>query len=192
LKDSKDSITQENFDRLLNWLDPERSRAGEKYEAIRLRLIKIFVVRGCIDADALADETINRVTRKVEEVSNQYVGDPSNYFYAVARKVYLEYLRVTSRSATISLPDQDVERIPIPAPALNGVQETEVLLRATEECLKALSKENRDLLFAYYMETDNRKTLAHQVGVTQMALRQRMHRLRIALRRCIESKLSYE
>ena len=175
----------------------ERSRAGEKYEAIRLRLIRIFVARGCIDADALADTTINRVTRKVEEVSNQYVGDPSLYFYAVAQKVYLEYLRVTSRSATISLPDRDVERIPLPAPALNEVQEQEVLLSAVDECLKTLSKENRDLVLAYYgdprfLETDHRKMLAHRVGVSHTALRQRMHRLRFALRRCIESKLSYE
>jgi len=33
-------LTQEAFDRLLGWLDPDRESAGEKYEAIRLRLIK--------------------------------------------------------------------------------------------------------------------------------------------------------
>ena len=39
-------LTQELFDTLLDWLDPDRERAGQKYETIRLKLIKIFTSRG--------------------------------------------------------------------------------------------------------------------------------------------------
>jgi hypothetical protein len=39
-------LTQELFDPLLDWLDPDRERAGHKYETIRLKLIKIFTSRG--------------------------------------------------------------------------------------------------------------------------------------------------
>ena len=53
-------LTQELFDTLLDWLDPDRERAGHRYETIRLRLIKIFTSRGCPEAEELADETINR------------------------------------------------------------------------------------------------------------------------------------
>ena len=52
-------LTQESFDALLNWLDPRREEAGQKYEDIRLRLIKIFTCRGCLEPEDLADETIN-------------------------------------------------------------------------------------------------------------------------------------
>src|SRR5262245_21687271 len=57
-------MTPEEFDRLLLWLNPDRDKAGEKYEWIRKRLIKIFVCRGCNVPEELADKTINRVARK--------------------------------------------------------------------------------------------------------------------------------
>ena len=44
-------LTQEAFDALLAWLDPEREAAGRKYEEIRLRLIKLFTCRGCSEPD---------------------------------------------------------------------------------------------------------------------------------------------
>ncbi|HEY7785163.1 MAG TPA: hypothetical protein VIB00_10575, partial [Pyrinomonadaceae bacterium] len=55
-------LTQESFDALLHWLDPQRDRAGLRYEEIRRSLIKIFACRGCAEPEDLADETINRVS----------------------------------------------------------------------------------------------------------------------------------
>src|SRR5687767_5895715 len=86
-------VTQQAFDRLLDWLDADRDSAGSKYERIRVRLIKIFTCRGCGEADDLADETINRVTAKLGDIVESYSGDPALYFYGVAQKVHLEYLR---------------------------------------------------------------------------------------------------
>lgn len=86
-------ISQEAFDTMLDWLDADRERAGCKYEAIRLRLIKIFTCRGCQAAEELADETINRVIGRIVEIANGYRGDPALYFYGVAQKVFLEYSR---------------------------------------------------------------------------------------------------
>ena len=86
-------ITRETFESLLEWLDPDRVRAGRKYGDIRLRLVKIFMWRGCHDAEDLADETIDRVASKVSAIKESYSGDPAWYFYGVARKVLMENLR---------------------------------------------------------------------------------------------------
>ena len=86
-------LTQGGFDALLNWLDADRERAALKYEAIRLRLIKIFTCRGCCEAEELTDETINRVVARVADIAPQYEDDPALYFYGVSHKVHLEYLR---------------------------------------------------------------------------------------------------
>ena len=43
-------LNQEAFDELLAWLNPDRERAGRKYEDIRQRLIRIFMHRGCLTA----------------------------------------------------------------------------------------------------------------------------------------------
>src|SRR6185503_4743764 len=86
-------LSQESFDALLDWLDPDRERAGQKYEDIRQRLIRIFASRSCYEAEDLADETINRVANKVQEMRSSYEGNPALFFYAVGNKVHLEYLR---------------------------------------------------------------------------------------------------
>ena len=57
-------LTKESFDTLLAWLDANPDAAARKYEQIRTRLIKIFVCRGCLESEDLADETIDRVARR--------------------------------------------------------------------------------------------------------------------------------
>ena len=92
------SITAENFQILLRWLDGNAETAGEKYERIRSRLIRMFIGRGCYEAELLADRTIDRVTSRVPEIGPSFVGEPANYFYAVAHKIHLEWLREQKRS----------------------------------------------------------------------------------------------
>ena len=92
-------IDSENFGMLLSWLDPDRESAAQKYGRIRDRLVRIFVCRGCYEADELADETINRVTIKMPVIKDGYVGEPASYFFGVANKVHLEWLRKQKKVA---------------------------------------------------------------------------------------------
>jgi hypothetical protein len=86
-------LTKDSFDRLLVWLDQDRERAADRYEEIRIRLIKLFETRGCANCEDLTDDTIDRVARRVHEIAGTYEGNPALYFHGVARMVYLEYLR---------------------------------------------------------------------------------------------------
>jgi len=188
-------LTQDAFDALLDWLDPQREQAGTKYEAIRTRLIRIFICRGCLEAELLADETINRVTSKVEEISRGYVGDPSLYFYAVAQKVHLEYLRKPrTQQSPISL--ETAGNMLSTAP-VTLVEDFEPEYRCLERCLEVLPKENRYLLERYYQQEkqakiDQRKLLATELGIAVNALRIRAHRIRLALRQCVRTCLEQE
>jgi len=172
-------LTQEDFDRLLAWLDPERERAGQRYEEIRLRLIKLFACRGCGEADLLADETINRVARKLPEVAGTYTGDPALYFCGVAHRVHLEYLR---------------RRPPAPAPVARPAEEVEREYACLESCMRELTPDSRELVLQYYMEEkqvkiDHRKELARRLGIAINALRLRAFRIRAALQQCVEDCL---
>src|SRR5215475_6812289 len=86
-------LSQDAFDALLDWLDSDREQAGIKYEEIRARLVKIFTGRSCVEAEDLADETINRVTSRLSAIKEEFTGDRTRYFFGVANKVYLEYMR---------------------------------------------------------------------------------------------------
>ena len=65
------------FDALLEWLDPDREKAGQRYEVIRTGLIRIFVSNGLSDAEYYADEAIDRVIKRLPEFRETYVGDPA-------------------------------------------------------------------------------------------------------------------
>jgi DNA-directed RNA polymerase specialized sigma24 family protein len=185
-------LTQEAFDGLLDWLDPDRESAGEKYEAIRLRLIKIFTCRACLEPERLADETMNRVTSKVEEVTKEYVGDPALYFYAVAQKVHLEYLRKEhSRQAAESTESADGFLSTAPA---GLTEDFEPEYQCLEACLGNVSGETRDLVVRYYemegqAKIEHRKQLAVELGIAVNALRIRAHRIRLGLQRCVRNCL---
>lgn len=170
-------LTQESFDALLAWLDPQRERAGRKYEEIRLRLIKIFTCRGCGEAEDLADETINRVSKKLGEIESSYSGDPSRYFYGVANKVHLEYLR--------RRPTQP------PTPRLENTEDIEREYECLERCIQKLTPDNRQLVLQYYQDEkrakiNHRRQLADRLGIALNALRIRAHRIRASLQECVQ------
>jgi DNA-directed RNA polymerase specialized sigma24 family protein len=179
-------VTPQAFDSLLGWLDKDRELAGEKYEKIRLRLIKIFTCRGCAEADDLADETINRVTAKVAELISKYSGDPALYFYGVAQKVHLEYVR--TKPVMHELPQSSRAR---DLNDLEASDELEQEYACLERCMQELPSESRLLVLDYYQEEkgakiDHRKRQAQELGIALNALRIRAHRLRLQLQKCME------
>jgi DNA-directed RNA polymerase specialized sigma24 family protein len=173
-------ITQDAFDRFLTWLDPNREQAGSKYEDIRRKLIKIFVCRGCPFGEELADETINRVIRKMQELADAYTGDPALYFYGVARNVHLEYLKKGPA--------------PLPPPVPDTPEQKEKEYQCLERCMGVLTRENRELMLEYYKEEKqakivHRRELAARLGIAVNALRIRAHRIRAGLQVCVENCL---
>jgi DNA-directed RNA polymerase specialized sigma24 family protein len=184
------ALTQEAFDGLLGWLDREPEAAGIKYEQIRRRLIKLFTCRGCVEADDLADETINRVTAKVAEIVAKYSGDPALYFYGVAQKVHLEYLR---RKQPIQVADLGRAGH---ATTLRIDDDLQQEYECLERCMEQLPDANRRLVLEYYQEEkaakiDHRKGLATELGIGLNALRIRAHRIRLQLQECVKSCLQY-
>ena len=170
-------LSQEVFDALLTWLDSDRDQAALKYEKIRSGLIKFFTTRNAIDPEDLADETINRVAGKLEDIKKRFSGDPEPYFHRVARFVNMEHLRKKLPQPVLTSPI-DPNRI-------------ELEYNCLERCIERLTKENRDLLLRYHspdgrVETDLRRALADELGIAPNALRIRVHRIRQGLKDCLE------
>src|SRR5262245_30340599 len=60
-------LTQGAFRSLLTWLDEGGNSNGENYLETRRRLVSYFDRKNCHPADELADETLNRVARRLAE-----------------------------------------------------------------------------------------------------------------------------
>jgi DNA-directed RNA polymerase specialized sigma24 family protein len=180
----RSELTAEQFAQLLGWLAPNPERAGEKYEQIRRGLIKIFRCRGSAIPEELADETINRVARKVGEIAAGYVGEPAYYFYAVADKIYLEYLRTASAQLR-----------PLPAEIAtknHSSEEIELKYECLEECLDKLPRLSREIIHMYYghdragrEKIDRRRELAERLRIGTSILWLKAHRIRQNLKKCV-------
>jgi DNA-directed RNA polymerase specialized sigma24 family protein len=171
------ALTPDLFEGLLSWLDPDRDVAGEKYEHIRRALIKIFISNGRSSVEDLADEAINRVARKLNKIRDEYQGDPSLYFYGVAKKLVHE----DRRKPTLKLP-----------PPSWDTDDVDPEYECLEKCLQELTAENRELVVGYYQEEkkakiDNRRKLADKLGIAINALRIRAHRIRHSLELCVRA-----
>lgn len=171
-------LTQEIFETLLRWLDANRETAAHKYQVIHAGLIRIFVSKGFSDAENLADETVNRVAARVPDIAREYVGEPTNYFRGVARKIALEAGR-RKEFATDTFPERPVK-------VTDPGEEYECLLK----CLKDLPPEKRELVLDYHVyegrdKIINHRAMSEELGITESALRVQAHRVRVRLEKCM-------
>lgn len=171
--------TQEAFDDLLSWLDPDdRDSAGRKYLSIHAGLTRIFVREGFARAEDFADEVITRVIKRLPEIRTNYVGEPVRYFRGVAKNV----VREEWRPKEITTDEISVASIRI----TNKSDEYECLMR----CLQFLDAGKRDLILDYHVyeghdKIEVHRSMAEELGITKGALRGRSHRIRTDLEECV-------
>lgn len=175
------TLSQSSFDQFLAVLDPNRDRAGQKYEALRTRIVKFFEWRACRFPDDLADETLDRVIRKA--ASGVEINDHVNYSYGVARLVYLESYKEQVKEQAV------VIEMPVKYIADDDDDEDE-RLRCLESCLKELSERSRTMILHYYRDDkqakiDHRKKLAEKFNISVNALRIKALRIRTTLEECV-------
>src|SRR5262245_4921319 len=177
-------LTPGAFTKLLAILDPDPETAGGKYEQLRRKLIKFFEWRGSFISDELADETLNRLARKIDE-GEEVEKNVFALSLGIARFVLLETLkRPDNRRAEMK------ELATIAAPSGRGEEDDDLWAVCLRECLRGVSEENRELIIEYYQDEgrariDDRKMLAARLGISLNALFSRAKRTRDKLEKCV-------
>jgi RNA polymerase sigma factor (sigma-70 family) len=189
------SLTREGLEALLAYLDSDRERAGEKYERIRRRLVKLFECRGVPLPEEAADETMDRVARRLAAGEQIHAAEPAAYFYGVARNVLRE-LWAQQRERRVG-----PELVPELAPATPPTdlerhsEDAESRAACLSKCLATLPLETRRLVMDYYQQGGGaskiagRKELAAKLGISINTLWVRAHRARSRLERCVRECL---
>jgi DNA-directed RNA polymerase specialized sigma24 family protein len=183
-------LTQGAFARLLEWLDAGVDSHGETYLEIRRRLVAYFDRRNRPGADELADETLNRVGRTLEESGSIAITPPLRYCYVVARFVLLEDVRRGRRFIQV-----DEARTPSwldPRRTIDEAVSThDQRLDCLDRCLDKLKPEQRELAVEYYRDArrqriERRRNLAARFGISMNALGIRACRIRSAIEACMD------
>jgi DNA-directed RNA polymerase specialized sigma24 family protein len=188
-------LTQSAFHRLLNWFDEGTDSGGQKYLEMRYRLTKYFDRKNCMSPDELADETLNRVARRLMEEGSITDTTPAKYCYTIAKYVFLEYLREQGRE-NMRLDDLIASGKSIDSRAvLAEEREKERRLECLERCTQKLDSDTRELIFQYYsgeqrVKIENRRSLASRLGISMNALSIRACRIREKLESCVRECMS--
>jgi DNA-directed RNA polymerase specialized sigma24 family protein len=181
---TKWSITPEAFDKLLNAFARDREEAGRLYEQARTKLIRFFEWHSITPGDYYADETLNRVARRLDE--GQKVDNLMAYIFGVARMVLREALKELHDRGAIPLNDtREIEHMRQPDPVEPDERE-----ECFDRCLDRLLPGNRSLILEYYQEDRRakiqlRQRIADRLCIPLNALRIRAHRIRTGLEKCI-------
>jgi len=155
--------------------------------------VAFFDRKNCASPDDLADETLNRVARRLEEQGSITDATPAQFCYITARYIFLEYLRraehrelaLDELSASPEAHDQTQ-----PAGEPDEGQLRERRMECLERCLQSLENASREMIVRYYRgeqraKIDNRRALALQLGITLNALTIRACRVRDKLEMCV-------
>ena len=186
-------LTQASFEHLLSCLGPNRETAAQAYLELRQALFTYFAIRGAISPEDLADETVDRVARRLSEGQTIFTTNLTNYVYGVARNVWRESL--VKVNVVSQLPDTPSHLISETTPhdvmveSLDAL-ESEQRLACLQKCLAQFPPEDRELLLGYYRDSggakiENRKLLAERLGLSLDSLRHKLARLRIKLGSCV-------
>ena len=175
------------FSAFVEWLDGGVDSGGRSYIDMHARLVAYFARKGCRGPDELADETLSRVARRLNEEGTISNVIPAQYCYIVARFVLLEHFRSADRQQTAVLFDvRDRGHDP-------DAEGREQLLSRLDACLARLTANERELIVAYYAgdgpsRSGARRDLAAALGLTPNALTIRASRLRERLRVCLAGR----
>jgi DNA-directed RNA polymerase specialized sigma24 family protein len=176
------TLTERGLSALLALLDPDPARAASRYEAQRVRLVRFFAWKGVGTPEECADETIDRVARRLAEGETIQSSEPVRYFYGVARNVLREHwARMEREEHHRALWPRDALARPPAAP--------DAVADCLQRCLEALDPAERRLALEYYegaggARIASRQAMAARLGLPVATLRVRMHRLRLRLEAC--------
>ena len=183
-------LARVGWQRLLPFLardqEPSRNHAsGGEYEVVRGKLLKFFRSKGALHGEELADETFDRVARKLADDRLGDVRNSTGYVLGVARLVWLEAVKHDVLRRT-RLDNWEATRERSSPSTIAQLLQREVDLAVLDRCLGELGADARTLLLDYYAHEgrariETREALVQRFGSNPGRLRVRVHRLRIQL-----------
>jgi DNA-directed RNA polymerase specialized sigma24 family protein len=162
-----------------------------EYERLRWRLVTYFRLRFPAEAEALADEAIDRLARRLNDGTP--VQNLAAYALGIARLIVLE--THTRQNKERAAAREAVLQAQLAEPAAPE-RESEAALAALRACLEGLGAEAAGLILDYYGADDGaarierRQRLAERAGLSLNALRNRALRIRMTLERCVRARLA--
>jgi DNA-directed RNA polymerase specialized sigma24 family protein len=179
-------FTSESLSRLLEAFSNDQAAAGVAYAKLRDSLVRFFRLKGDNNPDDAADETLDRVGKKL--LQNPEIDDLTKYSFAVARFIFLERLKRSQKEKVAA------EGFYADRTAIKTEAETDDFL-PFRECFNSLTDKEKTVLQAYFADVSpsnlfaERRKLTEEYNISLNNLRLKVFRLRQRLENCVKEKL---
>lgn len=186
-RDSKrpPQVNQEMFARFLELLAPDPEDAGRRYTNLHKRLIGLFRMKGLTDPVSAADETLDRAIVKI--AAGAVVPDVDKYCLGIAQNIAKEKYRLIKRE------ESALRKFILELSESSG-ELVEKIYAILKPCFEKLPLDEQQLLLAYCRDVQGqsrakfRRRLAEALGISVLALRIRVTRLRNRLSDCVQKR----
>lgn len=184
---------------LLDAFGPDTEQAAKKYFALQERLRRFFEWKSAEHVDELADETLDRLARRLKgstaRTADAIVRNPEEFASGIARLVLYEQWRKRSRRERSIEELKREQECRQDARSSEEARRVEEMSAALDECMAKLTREQEELIRRYYSvegrtQIDSRKRLAEELGVSMSGLRNRALRIRAELEDSVRERLS--
>jgi hypothetical protein len=182
-------LNAQSYSLLLRTLSPDEGAAASAYSKLRDSLVRFFELKGDLDGNRSADETLDRVSAKLS--GDVLIEDLTKYSFGVARLVFLENLRKLQNQEK-AFKSYELEN------RRQAIDDETDGFSKMRECFGELSVSDRDLLHKYFEDMsrseldEQRRKLAAGLGASLNNLRLKIFRLRRRLEDCVRAKRQIE
>jgi DNA-directed RNA polymerase specialized sigma24 family protein len=175
-------VAQRRLHGLVERLRGDGADGGFDYEQLRRRLVLFFARHEPVEAEALADEALDRLARRLDE--GAAIERIASYSFGIAKLMLLEARQRRWRHDVV------MQEMPAHAATDEDDEIDPALLAALRACLRQAGADDAELMLTYYRDEDarrivTRRNLATRLGISLNALRNRALRLRNAIEACV-------
>lgn len=152
-----------------------------------LNAFVLALMPGHPDADDVVQEVNALVWKKRGEFE---IGTNfKDWVFSVARFKVMAVWRDQKRKKVWSMPDETLTRLMDDAMEISGDEEN-LRQEALRECIHELPAKARELILSRYMRENSLQHVADAAGRKAENLKGTMHRIRLSLRTCVNSKIN--
>ncbi|MBT8043520.1 MAG: sigma-70 family RNA polymerase sigma factor [Verrucomicrobiae bacterium] len=175
-----------HFDNSKDSRDDEMVQLIVKHQSA-LRAFLLSLMPGNPNVEDVMQETSMLVWQKRREF--EIGSDFKAWMFSVARFQAMAYWRDEKRRKEKSLPDELLDQLADQAEQ-DGFEGIDQRYQYLLECIQMLSPQDRGLVLRRHMSGMNPGKLARELGRTSNSVRVSLHRVRSALKNCIERKIN--
>ena len=182
-------MNSEDLARFLKYLSPDEEEAGCRFTRLHKKLTGFFSLNGDSDPESAAHVTIDRAASKIS--AGAVVPNVDYYCLGIARNILKERRRITRRE-NLAFHEfiQDLNNF--------SSELVERIHSKLKPCFEQLDVDDQDLLRAYCQNirgrarAEHRRQLAETRGMTVLAIRVKVTRLRTTLMDCVRKQSNDE